>query len=268
MRRGKLKRTSVIIVVIAGFFALSSFFMDQQVIQKEDNIRNIEINIRNSIEKINNLETNSMSVLMLEDRVQMITNYYSFFSTIFYKIFLNLEKDNDFRKYFIKNAKKQISDFIKFDLNYILYDLTALRKDTLNMSFYYYEYENKEIQDKVQSLFLYNLTDVNESILKKLKNSYPNIESLNLTYNEVNEIYKSLFILNKELAVSILKLNDISNHFDKKEWEEVDKLDALSLDLKKYKNLKNYFILASIVFQILSLLALLFLFRSLIKERL
>ena len=35
MRRGKLKHSSIIIVVIAGFFALSSFFMDQQVIQKE-----------------------------------------------------------------------------------------------------------------------------------------------------------------------------------------------------------------------------------------
>ena len=90
MRRGQLTNKSVIIVILAGFFALLSFFLDQQVIQKEDTIRNTEIDIQNKIEKVNELGTNSITVLMLEDRVQLMTNYYSFFSTLFYKISLKL----------------------------------------------------------------------------------------------------------------------------------------------------------------------------------
>ena len=126
MRRGKLNNKSVIIVVIAGFFALLSFFLDQQVIQKEDTIRNIEIDIQNKIEKVNELSSNSMTVLMLEDRVQMITNYYSFFSTIFYKTSLNLEKDDDFKKNFNKYAKRYVNNFIKYDLIYIMHDLLLI----------------------------------------------------------------------------------------------------------------------------------------------
>ena len=43
MRRGKLSKLSVKIVILAGFFALISIFLDQQVIQKEDDLRNIVI---------------------------------------------------------------------------------------------------------------------------------------------------------------------------------------------------------------------------------
>ena len=77
MRRGQLTNKSVIIVILAGFFALLSFFLDQQVIQKEDTIRNTEIDIQNKIEKVNELGTNSITVLMLE--------YFHFFGNKYIK---------------------------------------------------------------------------------------------------------------------------------------------------------------------------------------
>ena len=99
MRRGKLTKKSILLVISAGFFVLFSFFLDQQVIQKEDKVRNVEINIQNKIEKVNELSTNSLTVLMLEERAQTLTNHYTFFSTIFYKTYLNLERDDDFKKH-------------------------------------------------------------------------------------------------------------------------------------------------------------------------
>jgi len=264
MRRGKLTNKSIVLVIIAGFFALLSYFLDQQVIQKEDTVRNIEINIQNKIEKVNELSTNSITILMLEDRAQWMTNYYSFFSTLFYKISLNLEKDDDFKKHFRSYAKDYINTFIKINASDILRDLENIRYDVTSMSFYHYKYQDKAIHDKVDSLFLYE-NPLKESILKKIFNPDTKVE--NLSSNEIYEMYKSLFQLNKQFAISIKKLNDISNFFDKEEERETSELDLFTLNGKKAKILKNYFILISILSQILSLMALLFLFRNLILEK-
>ena len=85
--------------------------------------------------------------------------------------------------------------------------------------------------------------------------------------DEIYEIYKSLFQINKEFAISIEKLNYISNYFDKEEEKESNELDLFTVKGKKEKILKNYFILISILAQILSLMMLLFLFRNIIKDK-
>jgi hypothetical protein len=267
MRRGKLSSKSIMLVILAGFLSLLSFFLDQQVIQKEDTIRNIEIDIQNKIEKVNELSTNGMTVLLLEDRAQLMTNYYSLFSTLFYKISLNLEKDDDFKKHFSPDAKYIINDFILVNTNDVLLDLQSIRYDLTSMSFYHYKYQDKAIQDKVDSLFLFE-NPLKESFLKKIINNYTTTGGVeNFSSNEIYEMYKSLFKLNKQFAISIKKLNDISNFFDKEEERETSELDLFTLNGKKAKILKNYFILTSILFQILSLMALLFLFRNLILEK-
>ena len=264
MRRGSLTNKSIVIVILAGFFALLSFFLDQQVIQKEDTIRNTEIDIQNKIEKVNELGTNSITVLMLEDRVQLMTNYYSFFSTLFYKISLKLEKDDDFKKHFTSYAKNYIDSFIKVNTSDIIIDLNSLRYDLTSMSFYHYKYENKAIKKKVNDLFLFE-NPLKDSILKKIEDSDTKAEEF--SPDEIYEIYKSLFQINKEFAISIEKLNDISNYFDKEEEKESNELDLFTVKGKKEKILKNYFILISILAQILSLMMLLFLFRNIIKDK-
>ena len=265
MRRGRLSRRSLIIVILAGFFSLISIFLDQQVIQQEDKVRNIDIEVQNKIEKINELDINSMSVLMLEDRIQMMTNYYSFYSTLFYKIFLHLEADVDFKKHFNENAKNYITYFIHTDIQDIIYDLSAVHNDLTNMSFYYYAYQDKVIEERVKKLLKFE-NPLKESLLKKIKNL--NFKSEDLSSNEVYLIYKSLFQLNKQFALSIKTLNDISNYFDKEQEIVENKFNKAKVNSKKIKIWKNYFILLSILSQIISLLALLFLFRNIIKENL
>ena len=77
-----------------------------------------------------------------------------------------------------------------------------------------------------------------------------------------------MFQLNKQFALSIKTLNDISNYFDKEQEIVENKFNKAKVNSKKIKIWKNYFILLSILSQIISLLALLFLFRNIIKENL
>ena len=264
MRRGQLSHKSVLIVVIAGFFSLLSIFLDQQVIQKEDTTRNVDIEIQNKIEKVNELSSNSLSVLFLEERAQVMTNYYSFFSTIFYKILLNLETDPEFKKYFNEAADNYMKNFIATDAADIMYDLGAIRNDSRSMSFYYYEYGDKELEEKIKKLFLFK-NPLEESLINKIVNR--SSKKTDFSSKEIYTLYQSLFQMNKQFAISIKTLNDVSNYFDKEEEIIEKELDQIIQKGKKVKIFKNYFILSSILSQIISLMALLFLFRNIIKER-
>ena len=237
MRRGQLSYRSLIIVILAGFFSLVSIAFDQQVIQHEDKVRNIDIEVQNNIEKINELEVNSMSVLMLEDRIQMMTNYYSFYSTLFYKIFLHLEADVDFKKHFNENAKNYITYFIHTDIQDIIYDLSAVHNDLTTMSFYYYKYEDKALEERIKKLLNYE-NPLKESLLTKIEK--PNFKSEDLSSHEVYLIYQSLFQLNKQFAISIKTLNDTSNYFDKELEVVENELDSETQNSKKGRGPLDY----------------------------
>ena len=52
MRRGKLSNKSIFFIILAGFFTLGSYFLDQQVIQKEDKIRDQSLILEKLYQKI------------------------------------------------------------------------------------------------------------------------------------------------------------------------------------------------------------------------
>ena len=52
MRRGKLSNKSIFFIILAGFFTLGSYFLDQQVIQKEDKIRDQSLSIEKLYQEI------------------------------------------------------------------------------------------------------------------------------------------------------------------------------------------------------------------------
>jgi len=270
MRRGKLTKRSVTFVILAGFFSLLSIFLDQQVIQNENLLRNVEIKSQSKIEKVNELNSNYWAASGIEDRANSLTSYHTFYSTLYYKIYLKLIKDDDFKKHFNKYAEEYMSGFMKYDLLFITYDLMDIKEEVERMSFYYYEYPDKELQDKVKSLFVYEYP-VKETILDKMKPAWDGEESLQdiiFSPEEIHEIYLSLFQLNKQFAFSIKKIIEIRHFFETETEKEEERLNLLLEKRLKIKIYKNYLILSSILAQIMSLMALLFLFRGLIKERL
>ena len=52
MRRGKLTPQSIFFIVLAGFFTLSSYFLDQRVIIKEDEIRDVNFLLEKNIKNL------------------------------------------------------------------------------------------------------------------------------------------------------------------------------------------------------------------------
>ena len=85
----------------------------------------------------------------------------------------------------------------------------------------------------------------------------------------LEELFPQLNESGRETIVKLAYWVSISDgHFDKEEEIIEEELDQIIQKGKKVKILKNYFILLSILAQIISLMALLFLFRNIIKERL
>ena len=96
MRRGKLSNKSIFYIILAGFFTLSSYFFDQQVIQKEDKIRDQSLVIEKLYQDISQENTNWVSTTMLGDRVLFKSHQASSFSTINYKIHLLINNQHKF----------------------------------------------------------------------------------------------------------------------------------------------------------------------------
>ena len=69
MRRGKLSNKSIFYVILAGTFTLLSYFLDQQVIQKEDAIRGMALEIENQYQKIDDESGKFEAALDLQTRV-------------------------------------------------------------------------------------------------------------------------------------------------------------------------------------------------------
>jgi len=271
MRRGKLNQKAILYIVFAAFFTLLSYFFDQQVIQKEDSVRKQQAENERLFREINFEQSNFNGLTFFNDRVLHLTNYFNNFSTINYRILLLIESDEKFKNSF--NPR-----FI-FDIKYQLaYNFIALRNTQEKLYYqislmpvFYSGYENKEIKKKINNLYKFedkffkeNKDRLFESLLGP---GNINDQLGNFTKEDWKNIYKETILLNKTLFSHYRSVEEITDYIEKKE-------DKLELDLdksikahKRHKVLKNYFILFSILFQILGLLAFLLLFKSFIKDK-
>ena len=139
------------------------------------------------------------------------------------------------------------------------------------MPVFYSGYENKEIKKKINNLYKFEdkfFKENKERLFESLLGPGNINDQLgNFTKEDWKNIYKETILLNKTLFSHYRSVEEITDYIEKKE-------DKLELDLdksikahKRHKVLKNYFILFSILFQILGLLAFLLLFKSFIKDK-
>ena len=80
----------------------------------------------------------------------------------------------------------------------------------------------------------------------------------------LRELYVEAVKLNEQLYSNYKILDELADYFFEKEEKLQDKYDILVAKQSKIKIQKNYFILLSILFQILALLSFLLLFRNFI----
>ena len=272
MRRGKLSNKSIFFIIMAGFFTLGSYFLDQQVIQKEDKIRDQLLSIEKLYQKISQENTNWVSTTLLSDRVMFKSHQASSFSTINDKIHLLIDNQDKFIDSFDEDKIKK-SVRASLYLQYVdMRDSFISLKNTVNtMNFSQSNYDNTAVRNKVINLFTWEDTFFikneekyfNNETLKKVSSNSLTLDNKD---NFIRSLYEETIKLNEIFFSNIQVLDELSDFYFEKEELLTVNYDSLILEQGKIKIQKNYFILSSILFQILSLLSFLLLFRNFINS--
>ena len=277
MRR-KLNNNSIILIVVIALFTLLSYSFDQLVIRNEDKLRNLQIkldNLNTEIETYNSIE---VQLINLSDMV--LTEYF------------NLKRSN---KYWLKSILIN-TDHEKTDL--LLENKIKKFSENMNVELIYQRYSehlyeillfNEEIRDKYADIYWWNkkiftgdvfeisYIDVFDDIKKDLNNKDLNFYEDFAIPDSRDKILKKvkfsdwhdIYIFCHTLVNNLTKyygyiemdLTRIETYLELSELTRVKTIEEIS----KVSSFKNYFILSSIISQILSLLFLLILFRVLIK---
>ena len=272
MRRGKLSNKSIFFIILAGFFTLGSYFLDQQVIQKEDKIRDQSLVIEKLYQEISQENANWVSTTMLTDRVLFKSHQISSFSTINYKIHLLINNKHKLKDNFDADGLKRTARASLY-LQYIdLRDsLIDLRNSVDTLSFSQSNYDNEEIRNKIINLFTWDdaffleneKKYFNQEVIKSVSNNSLTLDNEN---NFMRLLYEETNKLNEILFSNIEILDELGDFYYDQEELIQTKYDTNVLDQSTKKIQKNYFILLSILFQILSLLSFLLLFRNFINN--
>ena len=288
MRRKKENLTLILIIFVA-FFTLLSYVFDQLVIRKEDSIRNKTIELRNLNYELTTLNSLSMQVEDISYSINRFLEEFFVKRNYWLKNFLLLYRYDLNKVEFKKNYRDSGNDI----LNWVKYQMIKRLDDAQSKSHStdfdltqlvinypkYFDKWIKEYEIDEQNNFLQSFTDY-----KKIFN-----KNSNIFYKKEFDFYYSLFDYEPDLMPDLLSEEwiDLTNfttlillNLDKNEKQLRDKIEFFDDEseelsnlvekktqkIKQESSLKNYFILLSIICQILSLFFLLLLFKNILKN--
>ena len=274
MRRGKLNTISIKLVVLIAFFTLISFVFDQLVIQTENKIRDVDFEYERNFNEYLRTKSVLFNVNDLVYRTRVKGENFIDRAEILEKAIYNIK----FNKVYFEN---NFNDIFDSDLNQNLQTIFINRYKSMYLEIFEESSDlfklarGLPIRAMKEKIFLDENQKVVDSMwgLEKVLNS--NIEFYD-TYKfyekkEINTFddYLDLRANLREFlnyysncSVHLIQINDIYgkyyNYFAAKSYEYLDKLN-------KNQNLKNFYILLSVLAQILSLFFLLLLFKTLLN---
>ena len=305
MRRGKLSNKSLIFIILTATFTLLSYASDQMVIRSEDKLRNAKILLENKKNRNTQYETISAkfdaittnvdlklqsylpkrnflikSIILLDDEIEISSrNSINIFSE-------NLGEGVDAKRTFKWQIVRELKDIVLF--------IDAMAVDFADIYIYQEELIKKNNQNKIRqlkNLFFYNenieeaTLDLEQKLFYKDMSIYTDLyneQTLtteqtrtylewaleNFTTKNYYDIYKYKMFLLKRLYKDSNKLDKFTEILDDNLFLIEDEIDDTLKIIQKININKNYFILSSILFQVVSLLFLLLLFKSfLIKPK-
>ena len=290
MRRNLNSGKFVYLILLVAFFTLASYFFDQLVIRKEDNLRNLKIKLTNTNITIDNISNVIIELTSVQEytstsyvRLKKTSNYW-------FKNLLLINHDSipvDIKRNIVSNFESE-SDAIwmiktRFLELYkdIIWTHNSSRKNLENI----YQWQ--------QSLFPKYFESVDGITYSK----FPDID-FSVIFDEIKPLLVNKnFLHYSEIVYEEDKFNEAYDNFTIQDWADFHKYtynlinnlefyyNIIADDIKYLEELfekdenirnsliekitttnsrKNYFILSSIISQILSLLALLILFRVLL----
>ena len=299
MRRPYNNKISILLIIIIAMFTILSYFFDQLVIRNEDKLRNAEISFNNSTQKIIKLNSISSQLQAAYDYSDQKLIYFLRYRNYWLKNIL-LITDYDQYPYLTDDEMKKLYNFYSNEPDYIpeliksrfasQYKNIVTSINNLEEKLYNIHGWNLDLFPQYSSIQdgekFYNFQTISyyeifkNNIDQFVETDFESLSDLIVDKKERDKLIKE-FKLNNWVDVhlySVLLVNEFSNFLEiiekdddlivaKLEDAERKRLD-LQLLIKQTSSNKNFFILASIISQILSLLFLLILFRNLIKSKL
>jgi hypothetical protein len=274
MRRGKLNTISIKLVVLIAFFTLISFVFDQLVIQTENKIRDVDFEYERNFNEYLRAKGVLININDLVYRAAEKNENFIDRAEILEKAIYNIK----FNKVYFEN---NFNDIFESDLNTNLQTIFINRYKSMYLEIFE---ESTDLFRLVRGLpirameakkFSVSNQDVFDNMmeLEKVLNSNTEFYSTYkfyekkkiITYNDYLDLRANLrqFLdYYSSSSVYLTQINDVYQnyyiYYGEKNYEYLDILN-------KNQNLKNFYILLSVLAQILSLFFLLVLFKTLLN---
>ena len=274
MRRGKLNSISIKLVVLIAFFTLISFVFDQLVIQTENKIRDVDFEYERNFNEYLRAKGVLININDLVYRAAEKNENFIDRAEILEKAIYNIK----FNKVYFEN---NFNDIFESDLNTNLQTIFINRYKSMYLEIFE---ESTDLFRLVRGLpirameekkFSVSNQDVFDNMmeLEKVLNSNAEFYSTYkfyekkkiVTYNDYLDLRANLrqFLdYYSSSSVYLTQINDVYQnyyiYYGEKNYEYLDTLN-------KNQNLKNFYILLSVLAQILSLFFLLVLFKTLLN---
>ena len=282
MRRGKLNKTSYLILLASAIFTILAYVSDQVVINKQNKSRILDLEYNKLVTNISSLERFNSTISNIGFKKDSLISTELKKRNFFLKSLslFNLEEERDISM--LREGGMAINNIKVRAINStrnLMYDIGSISLD------YTIVLEN-EFFDQVDNFSKEKFIDNLKRIInpEKLYNN-----NLDIFWNkDYKDFDKKLFTngISKDyeikdwLSFRNFKLLLIENFYketekmylleeyiDEKIINNEEDLNNILLKIKKNNTIKNYFILTGIISQILTLFFLLLLFRSLIKQK-
>ena len=274
MRRGKLNTISIKLVVLIAFFTLISFVFDQLVIQTENKIRDVDFEYERNFNEYLRAKGVLININDLVYRAAEKNENFIDRAEILEKAIYNIK----FNKVYFEN---NFNDIFESDLNTNLQTIFINRYKSMYLEIFE---ESTDLFRLVRGLpirameekkFSVSNQDVFDNMMELEKVLNSNAEFYNtykfyekkkiITYNDYLDLRANLrqFLdYYSSSSVYLTQINDVYQnyyiYYAEKSYEYLDTLN-------KNQNLKNFYILLSVLAQILSLFFLLVLFKTLLN---
>ena len=274
MRRGKLNTISIKLVVLIAFFTLISFVFDQLVIQTENKIRDVDFEYERNFNEYLRAKGVLININDLVYRAAEKNENFIDRAEILEKAIYNIK----FNKVYFEN---NFNDIFESDLNTNLQTIFINRYKSMYLEIFE---ESTDLFRLVRGLPIRSMEEKKFSVsnqdvfnnmmeLEKVLNSNTEFYSTYkfyekkkiITYNDYLNLRANLrqFLdYYSSSSVYLTQINDVYQnyyiYYGDKNYEYLDTLN-------KNQNLKNFYILLSVLAQILSLFFLLVLFKTLLN---
>ena len=274
MRRGKiLNKKIIILVILSGFLNLLSFIFDQLVIQSEFKMRDLERKMIITKTKVEGLSYSLNTLQDLSLEIDKASNIYwnelgfNFWSIISF----DNQNNNGWTKVFDEQSINLLNNEYSEKLKNLIFNFNNKTEEIYKI--FYENFSSGVAHEEIKNEGGYNSL----SKLKNLKISNNLLENFNFVLNperdkleqdnENFEIYSKIWSSISALARRSSSANEL--YETSKEYYFKNFYDFFNLidEYSEKSNTINYFILLSIISQILGILFILILFKELINIR-